>query len=345
MGIEEIKVELADEFPALKASQHFNACAAIGALLEEGIASGPIRQALAKLDQRMFELIRSRINAKAFPSEDADPSFKGKTTDQIHRQVIDGLVGEHGAAMQKTSQQRQRIVKDLASFTGGKDPFSKVLVTVLAADEKDCAYPEQKDEQFHPRYYVGFLNREPFLDTIRSGRHWKDVGASPLHGEYTHRLQWYLIANSGDIPRHQIGEVYRFVGQFRDESKAADSFGQQDLWPRLCDRPRVDVGGDKPGDTTKPGDFRAPEHITRFFLNGGDDYPILKAFILARYHKRLVGLGNETDFPGTPSMENYIAKKLFGKPFGELKEQEQIRVSSLTSGPVRGEKLNFFDRK
>lgn len=43
-------------------------------------------------------------------------------------------------------------------------------------------------------------------------------------------------------------------------------------------------------------------------------------------------------------MENYIAKKRFGKPLAQLKDQEQTRVSMLTSGPEQGVKPNFFDR-
>ena len=344
MGFKEIKDELSREFPALlKADQYLNWSASAGALLEEGSESSQVKKALATLDQRMFEQIRSRIKLTAFPPEDASAAFKGKTTDERHKMVVDNLVGEYGAAKPKTSPERRKNLENLKAFIDGKDPFSKVLVTVLAEDEKDCAYPEQKDAKFHPRYFVGFLKRETFLDTIRSGRHWKDVGASPLHGEYTHRLQWYLIANSGDIPRNQVGALYRFVGGFRDESKDPDSIGQKDLWPRLCDRPRMDMGGGNPGDTTKPSDFRAPEHITRFFLNSGNDYPILKAFIVARFEKRSQGMGDETNFPSTNSMQHYVAKKIFGKAYAELKEQERSRIDLLTSGQ-QTDKPNFFDR-
>lgn len=345
MGVAEIRRELLEDFPALEQKAiYLDQCAEIGALLEEGEKSLRVTKALGQLDQRMYALIRSRIQAAAFKNAEDAPQFKGQPTDTIHRTVVDSMASNFGAFKPKSNPSRQKLVGDLAPFTGKQDPFSKVLATVLAEDERGCAYPENKDEQFHPRYYVGFVKREPFLDTIRTGRHWKDVGASPLHGEYAHRLQWYVIANAGVVEKNKVGELYRFIGQFRDESKRADRLGQKDLWPRLCDRPRADFTSGGVGGASSAGDFRAPEHFTSHLLNAAA-YPILSAFVKARYEKRLAGMGSETDFPSETSMRQYTARKLFGKPFNALETNEKEIVVGLASGVADSGKPNSFDKK
>lgn len=347
MGIAEIKSELQDEFPTLAqqdGGRWLDGCAAVGALLEEGAKSNQVKAALESLDKRMFELIRQRIDAVAFKGAESAKEFQGQSPDKVHRTVVGGLVNQGGGFQPKANAQKQKVLDQLSPFTQGENPFRKVLVTVLAADEADCAYPANQDVNFHPRYYTGLVGREPFLDTIASGQHWKDVGASPLHGEYTHRLQWFVVAHSGVVPRNTVGELYRFIGQFKTQSRVADRLGQADLWPRLCDRPRADTGVGKPGNAVNADDFRAPEHFTQFMLKT-KDYPILSAFISARYGKRLKGLGNDTDFPGPVSMQDYTARKLFGGSMKDLDDNEAEAVRGLTSGVVNSGAPNWFDKR
>jgi hypothetical protein len=60
---------------------------------------------------------------------------------------------------------------------------------------------------FPPSHHVflGFVRNDDFLELIRQGVLAKDPGAGPLHGDFTHRLQWHVISrvitNNFSVPK------------------------------------------------------------------------------------------------------------------------------------------------
>lgn len=327
--VDKIELELAGEFPSLKNDPEFlTQCAIVGALLRYGGKSQPLLNAVKALDDRMFALIDSRLK----------PEAKQNLT-EIKRRELTTQTAKGGAFAPKGTEERAQISGTLKGMTTtGEDPFSKVLVSVLEAYERDLGYPANQDHNFHPRhYYVGLVGRESFLDKIATGQHWKDVGASPLHGEYTHRLQWFVVAEASTIPRNKVGEVFRKVGQFREQSQLADGFGQRDLWPRLCDRPSMLLNKGQPGGSESLSDFRSPEHFNEFLISRSNGNALVREFLLARFNKRK-GSGGGDNFPSEPSMKEYTARKLHKTAYDQLGMVEKQQVDDL----VGQGKANMF---
>jgi len=53
---------------------------------------------------------------------------------------------------------------------------------------------------------------KPFLEIVRKGLPLKDVGAPITHGEYPHRIQWYVIARVAGLEPKRVRELYKLLG-------------------------------------------------------------------------------------------------------------------------------------
>lgn len=75
----------------------------------------------------------------------------------------------------------------LAKRKGGKGNLRKVLTEELAEKETKCGFTPGA-----PVYWK-VLTPQVFEEISKEGRLFKDVGAGFQHGEYTHRIQWYVV--------------------------------------------------------------------------------------------------------------------------------------------------------
>jgi len=300
-SIAEVRQELVTEFEGIAQTNgdFLEHCASIGALLSGGLGAGVIEEALVSLDTRMFDVIDQRLT----------PQTKALMASSQRRENF-GQAAVAGAFKPKSTPERKAMAANTSPLTtSGNDPFSKVLATALAEFERNLNYPHNVDDRFHPRY-VGFVPGNVFLQNVALGAHWKDVGASPDHGEFTHQIQWYVIAASGRVPTNKVGEVYRTIGSCGLSAKNPDGFGQKALWARLLDRPTPQRSGDKPGGTGVNTDYRSPELFNAYLRRGGEKFPLLANFLEERHAKRSGG-GDGDAFPNVATMRNYCAKKLF----------------------------------
>jgi hypothetical protein len=140
--------------------------------------------------------------------------------------------------------------------------------------------------------YAGFVYGNVFKESLNLKQHWKDVGAGEKHGEYTHRLQWYILIQAGAIktvPANQEATVFASIGPWQK--------GKTNLWTFLFDLLVTDasIGAD-------PLDFRSPENLNMWLVGEADpDFcPVLRAFLRARMAKRA----------NTYRLQEYLQKKL-----------------------------------
>ncbi len=296
-----VKKELQEEFPTLK-DQFLTDCSKIGAFLSQGDQSIMLK-VFGILDQMMFMHLDEQLKPSA-KTEISDDTQRYKKIAESYREYM----LDRKKFTEKSSDFVLKHVKE-----GISNPFKHTLTSALNKAELHFGYPHNKDEFGHPRiYYVGFLeSKEAFLDNIKDGFHWKDVGASPEHGEYTHRLQWFVIAMNPQLNiANRTGKVFIDVGAFREEAQKADQFNQKDLWPRLCDRPKLDKGGHACAESTT--DFRCPENMNLFLSNSQvaeQRLPLLNAFLNARYNKRVSAFGVDDAFPDVRHMKIYTSSK------------------------------------
>lgn len=163
--------------------------------------------------------------------------------------------------------------------------------------------------------YFKVLSDKAFTELSEKIRHFKDVGAGFVHGEYTHRIQWYVCMyhqTDGFTTRESNGfsltpaEMFRAVStfgnisiQFWPRRKVSGGGG---LWDALFDRNSSDISLKTDG-ITGPELFnqalfdmtRVPELGLRSDALGllAKDYPCLSNIITNRYIKRKEGITPE----------------------------------------------------
>lgn len=247
----------------LSESPHFDDYLRIGHYLSYGPRAGVrgepvIRNALIKLDEDMTQRIDKNFWAKS------------RAIDYFKKQ---------GAAYKAKE----------APPTKDRD-FSKLLTASLDKFERDHGFTVVGDRLPN---YAGFVFGNVFKESLTLKQHWKDVGAGEKHGEYTHRLQWYILIQAGAIrtvPVNQEATVFASIAPWQKGRTC-------NLWTFLLDLLVTDtsIGNDK-------FDFRSPENLNMWLVGdtAPEFCPVLRAFLRARMAKR------ESSY----NMRNYLVKKL-----------------------------------
>lgn len=159
---------------------------------------------------------------------------------------------------------------------------------------------------------VGFVAAKTFLEQVAKGRHWKDPGAKPDHGDYTHRIQWYLITKQLKL-KHPAGVVFAATGKY---SAKLDGI-EMSVFTFLVDRYQRGSGAPSGKDST---DFRCPEYLNRWIISQGIAFPLLSSILAGRRQKRL-----------NYDVRDYLAAKLYQKrSFNELSAGQQKEVEALS---------------
>src|SRR6185503_2432005 len=84
---------------------------------------------------------------------------------------------------------QQPVKKDLA--------FSKLLTDELAEKATLWGFQLLADHNGHPKAEMIWpLKADQFRQELQDNRPFKDQTIGPDHGEYTHRLHWYLIGEA-----------------------------------------------------------------------------------------------------------------------------------------------------
>ncbi len=175
--------------------------------------------------------------------------------------------------------------------------------------------------------YHGFVQPAAFMLQLERQTHWKDPGAQMIHGEFTHRLQWYAAIRHAPCDK-AAAKVFRAIGKFKTPYDRGGRQGPPNLylWDALCDRTNAkDVSFDdhlfRTHDAGDRGlDFRSPENLNWYLMHEARDphrWPLLKTFLIARYNKRRVQFELSEAFNANDPMflfqADYLAKKLYGK--------------------------------
>jgi hypothetical protein len=132
--------------------------------------------------------------------------------------------------------------------------------------------------------YIAFLNADSFRAQLKLGHHWKDPGVPGNHGEYTHRLQWYLLANAlKDVVKEPVKQFMRIGGVIDPNKENAPS----GLWDALFDR-NDGEGSTKFKVQGNVTDCRSPESLTKFIVDdvNADKWPLVHWYIKSRMKKR-----------------------------------------------------------
>ncbi|RKH74470.1 LirA/MavJ family T4SS effector [Corallococcus aberystwythensis] len=207
-----------------------------------------------------------------------------------------------------------------------------VLTTVLTNFEEARGFSVVTDNSGRKRgqLYLSFLPPELFLAQLRAGYHWKDPTVSPEHGEFTHRLQWYLLIHAGVLGQGVAArDVMDVCGRYQRTKPPLNALNREsertDLWEMLFDRDTKDGANSFLYPLAdSDGDFRNPNNLNRYLrgVSSQDDLrlpparrhaPLLQDFLKARFTKR------------STSQDAYFLKKKYpGKSEEDLDTQQQV---------------------
>jgi Family of unknown function (DUF5636) len=199
--------------------------------------------------------------------------------------------------------------------------FSHLLTKELEAAELKAGFSLQMEaDKRHVPTLVGALTAEQFNQQLIAGHHWKDAGVIARHGEFTHRIQWYLIVQAG-VLIHPAREVFKAIGGHTPANPSKAYAGGLYLWDCLVDR-GVWEATPPYFKTPHTNDFRSPEYLNDHLTSeaGAASFPLLGSFLRARKAKR------EAFDP-----EEYVSFKLFKKRFGALDSAQLKQVMEIAS--------------
>jgi hypothetical protein len=292
IGIQE---ELTDLFPGIALDPLYIGMVEVGYVLGRGMANGQFVTGLQALETALQAALERRLTSwRPFAPRP-------------------NMVAARGAAV---DYWQQHVAGNMAK----DETYSHLLSEELTRIERQAGF------SFNNRFgsprkaqlYVSVVSPQNFRAQLAEGRHWKDPGVPGAHGEFTHRIQWYVIVRSGALP---AGVPVRVFKSTADRVRALDpprnGATEVDLWQALCDRDLFNGGNTLAVRADSAADFRCPEHFSAYLVNQLDEgtYPLLRGFLAARFQKR-----------GGWDAQDYVAKKLYRRPYAQLTEDEQFRV-------------------
>lgn len=150
---------------------------------------------------------------------------------------------------------------------------------------------ENKLVDYHPKNGAKFikinrlLDGGSFLNLLRNGMFFKDVGVPEEHGPWTHFIQWYIIFEHFNALNNQNGlkkpplELYQLLGDQKCIGKVRDDNMQSEvpMWFLICDRS---------ANHREPNDFRAPDNLHKFILQNFESYPLLSLILKKTYKNK-----------------------------------------------------------
>ena len=294
---QEIEHELKTDFPAVADTELMTKAIAVAQFLAD---QGRVTAELEKLEAALRRRLDAEMGARAEPEpqpEAVDEGDKGKE-EELMAPVVEepeNPVYDEAKTYYKELQDHYKRPKYKDKPSRGRVP-KKLFTKEMTAFEQG-KYPEsdlRNPENPKAHLINNFLETEAFRKLITEGVPMKDVGAAGGHGEFTHRLQWYLIGTSGIVAPRELFELYKLVGTtpYMGGKVEEDKQGQRSLWDAVVDRDEktADFVPWKVEEWKKKGevtlDARSPTNLNQYIIEGLQKCPLLSAMFAARATKR-----------------------------------------------------------
>jgi hypothetical protein len=278
------------------------------------------------------------------------------------RVVYTAAISYQKARMQGFQANDLRRVEQLKASTQGV--FRKLLTEVLEEHEDAAGFTHLNNGRLVPTV-LKFLSKQEFSgDLISKGLQFKDPGAKVDHGEFTHRIQWFLIT-SGARTSHHTCEVFKKVATYTPLWPASITKGTPEkrtkdfayavfgLWDALVDRLGPSDLQHKAGFDficESVTDFRSPEILYKWLIEdpqAHNEVPLLSAILGARRAKRTMQKEkaksippNAYNVPGDFHFLNkisdftkidleYLADHIYSKSFKDLNGEQKVTVCTI----------------
>jgi hypothetical protein len=285
--------------------------------------------AIKKLNNAMEQIILKKVEAKILELMQSGDFTKRTEEEQLlvksftDNSIIKPLIEKNLAL---TNDQRSDFMRQL---------LSHLLSDTLSANELSNNFSlGNRGERKQAVTYLGFIEPDVFRAQLVAGRQWKDPTVPFGHGEFTHRIQWYMIIQELAPPQQGWLKFYQWVGKWRhakqlntDPAEKIDFWLKLGLWDALTDRNKSDrANANGPYNTKDSKDFGSPENLHPYLMSADNkDNWLVHAFITAREKNRAPMF--ETDRDGILTKQavlargQYLARKLYGSPLEQLDQK------------------------
>jgi hypothetical protein len=215
--------------------------------------------------------------------------------------------------------------------------YRKLLSSVLYAWERDNGFTHDTGGKVD--ILVGNVGKS-FNEQLKAGRAFKDIGAGAEHGEFTHRIQWFIVGEGLMIPN--AGELYRHVAKWISREKlerGSSGAYKRYLWEFLFDRDGIPSNAASVYfQCVDKSDFRAPSNLNRYLTESPTaPFEILRQCLKDRRDKRTIH---------TVDPVEYILKKAPKSPYDkQLKTLHKVGVVEETSALANSIGKGLFIRR
>lgn len=164
--------------------------------------------------------------------------------------------------------------------------FKKLLTGCLESNELKHDF-KVAENNVGTDIVVGLPER--FNQLLRDRKPFKDIGAGREHGEYSHRIQWYLITQMTTLQNKPV-EIYEKLPGWSTKATKYTSPRPFYMWEFLVDRDGVPSNAAViPFKTKEQEDFRAPSNVNRWLVEQKQSetcFSWLNACLKRRWEKR-----------------------------------------------------------
>ena len=274
--LQAVETDLRQKFSqTFQNSAHFPTYARIGSFLSD---PSQYYQSLLELEMKLEDERGERVDAiKHAIWKTRKEKFQSKAL----LTLLQGIRDERFAKTNKIAQE----IKPYVPYA--KQLYSKLLSSVLFRWESMNGF------ELDPSGKVDILMGNPgklFNDQLKDGRPFKDVGAGKQHGEFSHRVQMFMIGVGLKLPN--TGDIYRNVAKYITVQPQNSLSGQPGpkryLWEYLFDRDGMPSNAQSVAfAAVDKFDFRAPSNLNRALMKEGPKgLAILGWCLRDRFEKR-----------------------------------------------------------
>ncbi|WP_260961037.1 LirA/MavJ family T4SS effector [Pseudomonas citri] len=294
-SVEEVKTELEQLFSdKFAASPYFDMYCQIGAYLS---SADNCQRELQRLNDEMQVILEHRL-------ADIRVRIVKEVGGTIAQEALADLFGTLAGVRTNrfgTSLDAPQV-SSLSKLA--KELFSKLLSDVLGRWEHDNGFDVDHSWMLGGRRPADILIGNPkslFNLQLESGRPFKDLGAGAQHGEFTHRIQWYLVGNA--LEGFKAGDLYKDIKRWISRGKllshqaslssptlfSTEEGHKRYLWEYLFDRDGEPSNAISVAFLARQGDFRGPSNLAAYLREPPHEaaFPLLTWCMRDRYTKRL----------------------------------------------------------
>jgi hypothetical protein len=300
--ISDVKIDLVKYFSErITASKFYDDYAAIASYL-----SDPQQYSLAlkKLNDEMEVLYSHRLE-RAYP-------FYARHAAAFATHFVNQNDYRYLNKAYKTNKPRELWEREQIQAEQAIQQFKKLLTETLAKNELKHGFTIA---DINPTTDIIVGLPERFNDLLRNKKPFKDIGAGYQHGEYSHRIQWYLITQIRNLnnPAATIYEKLpgwstKYVEEYSKPRTQRDFY----MWEFLVDRDGVPTNAALiPFKTAEQTDFRAPSNLNRWLCDEvqSETYQWLHSSLKRRWDKRSAQI-----------LIVYVANKKFQKSYKLMRD-------------------------